>query len=283
MGGMKWIVMAVLLVVYAPSWLRAEEPLSVVKGIRVFRSGDGLGVEISADKDVTFTCTKMPQLLKIIVDLPRTDPGRPDIVYKYKSALISDVRLEKKTINNVPVTRVSVNLAEDADFTAQVDPSDSRKMTLLLHKSAPVPSAAASLGPRGKAVSDQQAASGKLAAPAATLAKDAVKNPGTGNHLAIQVTGVSCGRDGIEIKSGAAIAQFKAFTLKDPGRLIIDIPGAQSALRSLALPANRFGFSQARFGLFEGKLRVVFDAGAKPLPGYEVVPAATGLRVVRRD
>jgi len=281
MGSLKCIVMAIVLGLSAPSWLHAEGAPPTVKGIRVFRAGDGLGVEISADKNFEFTCTKMPQLLKIVIDLPRTEPGRSDIVYKYKSALISEVRLEKKTINDVLVTRVSVNLIEDADFTARIDPSDSSKLTVLLHKSAPVAAVAPPATIPGGAGSEKLAAVGKPAAPVTSLAKDVLKPSGL-NRPPISVTGVSCGRDSVEITSGGAIGEFKVFTLKEPERLIIDIPGATCALRSLALPVNSFGFSKARFGLFEGKLRVVLDAGAKPLPGYEVVQAATGLRVVLR-
>jgi len=282
MVSLKWIVMAIVLGLSAPSWLHAEGPLPTVKAIRVFRSGDGLGVEVSADKNLEFTCTKMPQLLKIVIDLPRTEPGRSDIVYKYKSALISNVRLEKKTINDVLVTRISVNLLEDADFTAQIDPSDGSKMTVLLHKSAPVAVATVSAAVPGGDGSQRPPAVGKPAVPVVSLPKDGLKPPVL-NHASISVTGVSCGSNSVEITSSAAIGEFKAFTLKEPERLIIDIPGANCALHSLALPANRFGFSKARFGLFEGKLRVVFDAGAKPLPGYEVVKVGTGLRVILRD
>ena len=282
MGSLKWILMAIALGLSAPSWLNAEGPLPTVKRIRVFRSGDGLGVEVSADKSFEFTCTKMPQLLKIVIDLPCTEPGRADIVYKYKSNLISDVRLEKKTINDVLVTRVSVNLREDADFTARVDPSDNRKLTVLLHKSAPTLSSGTSATIPGNAP-ERLPVAGEPAAPVASLAKDGSKPLGSGNSKPLLVTGVSCGTDSVEIKSGGSISEFKAFTLKEPERLIIDIPGASCALRSLALPANRFGFSKARFGLFEGKLRVVLDAGAKPLPGCKVVQVETGLRVVLRN
>jgi hypothetical protein len=282
MVGLKCIVMAIVLGLSAPSWLHAEGAPPTVKGIRVFRTGDGLGVEISADKKLEFTCTKMPQLLKIVIDLPRTEPGRSDVIYKYKSALISDVRLEKKTINDVLVTRISVNLIEDADFTARIDPSDASKMTVLLHKSATVPAAVVSATTPGGTGSEKPPAVDKPAVPVASLPKDGLQAPGL-NRQPISVTGVSCGPNSVEITSGGAIGEFKVFTLKGPERLIIDIPGATSALHSLALPANRFGFSKARFGLFEGKLRVVLDAGAKPLPGYEVVQAATGLRVVPRD
>jgi len=280
MAGLRCIVMAIVLGLSVPSWLHAEGALPTVKGIRVFRTGDGLGVEVSADKKLEFTCTKMPQLLKIVIDLPRTEPGRSDIIYKYKSTLISDVRLEKKTINDVLFTRISVNLIEDADFTARIDPLDASKMTVLLHQSAVVPARVVSAATPGGAGSERLPAVDKRAVP--VLPKDGLQPPGPGRQP-ISVTGVSCGPDSVEITSGGAVGAFKVFTLKGPERLIIDIPDATSTLHSLALPANRFGFSKARFGLYEGKLRVVLDAGAKPLPGYEVVKAATGLRVVLRD
>ena len=284
MRSVKFVLTLMVLGFWCPAWLHAEGALPVIKGVRVFRAGESVGVEISADKHFEYTCTKMPQLLKVVVDLPRTEPGGPDIVYRYKSALVSNIWLEKKTINDVVLTRVSVNLAEDADFTVSADTPDSKKVTVIFRKPPPVASAvtarpAAKPGSVGR---ERQPAAGKPSAPEAPVAKGALRPFAPLNDHPISVTGVYWGSDSIEIKSGGSIAEFKAFTLQQPGRLVIDIPGGQTTLGTLALPANRFGISKVRLALFGGKLRVVFDAGAKPFPGYDVVQTGAGLRVVLR-
>ena len=282
MSKLKFVLMmvTVLASVCAPAWLMAEESLPVIQGIRVFRSGDNLGVEISADKKFEYTCSKMPDLQRIVIDLPRTEPGRSDTVYKYKTVVISSIRLEKKTINDVMISRFSINLTEDADFEAVTDASDSTKLTLILRKPAPGSSAGkASAVPVNGAKGST--APGKPAAPASPASKSALRAV-PGADQPVTVTAVSCGTNSIEIQSNGSINEFNAFTLQQPGRLVIDIPGAQSTLRSLAIPANRFGVSKARIGIFEGKLRLVFVAGRKPFPGYDVVKTGTGLRIVLR-
>jgi len=281
MGRMKAIFMtlAMLALICAPAVIRAEEPLPVVKGIRVFVSGDNLGVEITADKNFEYTCTKMPHLLRVVVDLPLSEPGRPDTVYKYKSALISTIELQKKEINNVTITRFSINLTEDADFTAQKDASDKTKLTLMFRRLAPGSTAGTAAAKPPVPVAKVQPAAEKPAALAAPVPKP-VSTPVSGINQPVTITAVDCGADAIEIRSNGNIGDFEAFTLEQPGRLVIDISGAQSTLRSIGMPANRLGVIKARVAIFEGKLRVVLDAGAKPFPRYDVVKTATGLRIV---
>jgi len=283
MGSMKFLLAVMVLVLLSvPSWLQAEEPQPVLKGVRVFRSADALGVEISADRDLEYTCSKMPQLLRIIIDLPRTDPGRPETVYRYKSALISSIRIEKKSINDVMITRVSVNLSEDADFTARTDPTDSGKVTIFLRKPAPDTGAAtAAVLPEGSAAHGPSAA-GKSAAPAPTAPKEMLPTVVARNHGPATVTAVTYFADSIEIRSEGSIGAFKAFPLQNPGRLVIDITNAQTALRAIAITPNRLGVSKARISPFEGKLRVVFETGGQSFPECDVVRTGTGLRVVLR-
>lgn len=281
----KFILMSVMILGLAcyPACLQAEEPLPVLKGIRVFMAGPDLGVEISADKKFEYTCSKMPQLLRVVIDLPRTEPGIPDTVYRYKSAMISTIRIQKKSINDVQITRVSVDLPEDADYTIRTDSPDKTKLTLLFRKAAPG-STAETAAARPASIAQAQpapanAAAQRAPAPAPKPASTPVMARA---DQSVTVTGVSCGADSIEIRSSGNISEFKAFTLQQPGRLVIDIPGAQTTLRSIAIPANGLGVLKARTGIFEGKLRLVFEAGSKPFPAYDVVKTETGLRILSR-
>jgi hypothetical protein len=265
--------------VCAPAWSRADEPANVVRKIRVVRSGEYLGVEITADKDIVYTCSKMPSLLRIIVDLPRTEPGEPDTLYKVDSPMISSIRVEKKTINDVMVTRVSINLAEIADFSPLVTPADKNKLTIFLRKAEPNESAAsADLSPV-LSVAEKQPPE-QTSAPATTAPQPVEKSAVPAPTRAVIVNGVSIGGDAINIQAGAAVPDFRAFTLREPGRLVIDIPGAASNIHTIAVPNNRFGIKTARIGRHEGNLRLVFDTGRKPFPRYRAEATDTGLRVV---
>jgi hypothetical protein len=309
MKSITFILTLLVLALSVPSWLHAEGSQPTLKGIRVFRSGDNLGVEISADKSFEYTCTKMPQLLKVVIDLPRTEPGRPDTIYKFKAVNIARIWLEKKTVNDVKLTRVSVHLNEDADFTANIDPLDSTKLIVLFSKPAPAASGtvaakpvaakpvAAKPGPAKPGAPIPETPAAKTGGPnpvrpAAAVQTSAPEAPVStsaalqatvpGASQPITLTGVRYGTDFIEITTSGALGEYKAFTLQQPGRLVLDLPGVHTTLRPAAVPSNKFGVSKARFGATEGRLRVVFETGTQPFPDYDLVKTGTGLRITLR-
>jgi hypothetical protein len=278
--GMLKFILAVLVTgfICAPAASRAEVP-PVVTGIRVVADGDKLGVEISADKNLVYNCYKMPQLRKVIIDLPLTEPGRPDTLFRVNTRMIATIKLQKKTINDVMVTRLAVNLTEDADFTIAADPSNKKKITVFFHRPAPVLSVGVTPPPESVAParpSEREAP----AAPEPPAPKVQVKPDVQASGPAVTVSGVIVRADALEIQADGRISEFKAFILHDPERLVVDIPAATSKVRSIPVPANRLGIVRARLGIFEGRLRLVFEAGRQPIPHYSVVSTDTGLKVV---
>ncbi|NVO01049.1 MAG: AMIN domain-containing protein [Geobacteraceae bacterium] len=252
--------------VSCPALCLAEMPVPVLKGIRVFPAGESFGVEITTDKDLVYTCTKIPPLRKIIVDLPNTEPGRPDTEYKIDSALIADIRFARIFINDVLITRILINLKEDADYSASLDPSNRKSLTVMLHKVAAA-AAPAVVSP------------GSTNLPQSGVSRPEVKPLNTEPPSPVTVSAVSFTADAIDIHTNSQVAEFKAFTLPEPGRLVIDIPAARSSIKAITVPANGFGIVSARIGKFEGKLRLVFTTGRQPFPGYSVEKQSTGLRV----
>lgn len=298
MQRLRLLLAALMVGLLCASASGGAETAPLFKGVKVIKYGEDLGVEISTDRDIVYSCSKMPQLLRVVIDLPGTDPGRSDALYKVQSSLISTIRLQKKSINDVTVTRISVNLAEDADFTTRVDAADKTKLTVLLHKAArvsvPAPPltarSAASPASSSSSLSTSSSAAGQKreqqpplrrpVAPVAPLPRPVIKPvvPGTGQTVTLRA--VRFGADAIEIQTAGLVRNFKAFTLGDPGRLVIDLPAAKSSLDSISVPANGLGIVAARIGSYEGKLRLVFEAGQKPFPGYRVEKTETGLRVM---
>jgi hypothetical protein len=275
-------VLTAVLVLFpgVPASTRADGVMPVISGIRVVRSGDTLGVEISANTKLAYTCYKMPQLLRVVIDIPRTDPGRPDTLYRVNSDMIATIKLEKKTINDVMITRVAVNLSEDADFTEQADPADNKKLTVYFRRTGAVLSTGAPAAAPQKTAVEKEPVQEQPPATAPAAGKTAPTPIAPKAGPAVIVGKVVVGADTIDIQSDGIIREYRAFTLREPGRMVMDIPAAQTSLSSIFVPSNRFGIVKARIGYFEGKLRVVFDTGQKPFPGYDVVKTGAGLRVV---
>lgn len=137
-GKIVLTMLMALALLAAPAGLRAEEALPVVNGIKVIRTADNdIAVEISTDKKAAYTSYKMRDLLRVVVDFPESEPGKPETVQRYKSIIISSIWLEKRNINGVPISRVSINLTGDADYRVQGDASDSTKVRLVFTRPAP--------------------------------------------------------------------------------------------------------------------------------------------------
>jgi type IV pilus assembly protein PilQ len=85
----------------------------------------------------------------------------------------------------------------------------------------------------------------------------------------------------IHLQADGSLAGFKTFTLRDPARLVIDLPGIQNGLAQNAVSVGTAQVSRVRVAEHDGKLRVVIDAGqnAGDLAKSQVLPTADGLVV----
>ncbi|HEY6837444.1 MAG TPA: AMIN domain-containing protein, partial [Geobacteraceae bacterium] len=84
---------------------------------------------------------------------------------------------------------------------------------------------------------------------------------------------------GLEVNADAPLADFRAFILKEPHRLVVDIPRAKGSAGTVTLPANPWGIVTARTGVYPDKVRLVFDTSKAPVPPYTVAQTATGLKI----
>ena len=83
----------------------------------------------------------------------------------------------------------------------------------------------------------------------------------------------------VALQANGGIGSIEAFSLADPPRLVVDLPGlaAGSAARSVAVESNLV--AGVRLGAHDGKVRVVLDGGseADDFQGRQIMPGATGL------
>jgi type IV pilus assembly protein PilQ len=112
----------------------ADATPSVLKKIQVTGTGNDTRIEISADKPLTYTYYRMPELLKAVIDLAIVDPGHINPVITINSAMISKITVEKKSFYDFSLTRVVINLEKETEFAVKHDPADKGKILVTFGK-----------------------------------------------------------------------------------------------------------------------------------------------------
>ena len=95
----------------------------------------------------------------------------------------------------------------------------------------------------------------------------------------VRIREITTGESFIDIVTGGSIKKYKSFNLNHPGRLVIDIPGAKSAVDAKSISIKRFGISKVRIGINRTTVRIVLDAAQSLFPEYEIRPTENGLRI----
>jgi type IV pilus assembly protein PilQ len=117
------------------------------------------------------------------------------------------------------------------------------------------------------------------AAPAEPAAASAPMAPAK-HLLAVKPDGSASGTV-IHLQADGSLAGFQSFALRDPARLVIDLPGVQSGLAQNAVSVGTAQVQRVRVAAHDGKLRVVIDAGQNgaAFEKRQVLPVADGLVV----
>jgi type IV pilus assembly protein PilQ len=85
----------------------------------------------------------------------------------------------------------------------------------------------------------------------------------------------------IHLKGDGMLQSAETFTLDDPARLVIDLPGMKSSVAKDRIDVSSSQVSRVRVGAHADKVRVVIDGGsmADPFQDRRVMPVASGLVV----
>jgi len=127
-------------------------------------------------------------------------------------------------------------------------------------------------------------AAAEAAAPAAPEAPAAAASAPAKKLLAVKPDSSASGTT-IHLQADGSLSGFKSFTLSNPARLVIDLPGVQSGLAQSTVSVGSAQVSRVRVAGHDGKLRVVIDGGqnAAAIAKGQVQPAADGLVVAFGD
>lgn len=194
---------------------------------------------------------------RIVLDLDGVEPGPIADTVSVFDGTLEQVALVSSPVEGGGVrTRVELGLARAADY--QVVPQADR----LEIRVSPLEVAEAPAAP----------------APAPTPAPAAVSSP-PAKQLSAVAADAQDGGTLVRLVADGSIASPQHFSLADPERLVIDLPGLTNAAEAKTEVGSE-QVKRVRVAGHEGKVRVVID-GAAPgsLAGAQVVPQADGLAV----
>lgn len=193
-------------------------------------------------------------------------------------------------------------VAELAEAVVPLVPASSKQppSAVPAEKPAPVPVPEAALAELAPAVSTgakapaasvatpspllTQAASVKpLPSPAVftAAAKEPPPSPTREGSLAIPViSSLAVNGNGVEVVAGTTISSYDAFRLSSPERLVVDIPGLSVKPGLQGIEIGRFGVKRLRVGMYQDKVRLVFDAmDREGVPLHIIQKTAVGLKI----
>ena len=85
--------------------------------------------------------------------------------------------------------------------------------------------------------------------------------------------------EGIDLVTDGPVADYTAFPMTKPDRLVIDLPGVRNGVGSDKVNLNSFGITSARLVELEGKSRIVFHGRAGVFTLVKVIRTNQGVRL----
>jgi type IV pilus assembly protein PilQ len=253
----------------------ASAPSEVVD-ILVSSSDDGTTITVVGPVAPVFTAFEAADPERVVVEMANVAPG--DV----ESVAVGDGRVEEVRVasgdSEEAMTRVEVVLTAPS----QHDVTASEEGLVI------------ALSPRDSADAQDPWMAGDESAMAeesgegeagAWTGEPAESQLATESHAATKLTGVEAAPIGagtmIHLQGDGSVENAVAFTLENPARLVVDLPGMKSDVAKQTVEVGSTQVARVRVGAHADKVRVVVDGGsdAAPFDGRRVMPVPSGLVV----
>jgi type IV pilus assembly protein PilQ len=239
-------------------------PAATLRDVAVTRDGVATLVTLVGVEEPVYTAYLQREPHRLTVELSDVEPAEVREPVAVHDGLVEEVAVSPFSQGTGDgATRVEVTLAVEAEYEVKASPEG------LAIRVEPA-------GGGGRAPH----AEGEPAEPAAG-ARGAEAASGTAKRLAaVDVRRVEGGVV-LQLRADGAIESAGSFTLEDPERLVIDLPGLRSDVGRERIAVGAPQAERLRIGQHDGMVRVVVDGGpeARGFEGRRVVPVAGGLVV----
>ena len=292
----------------APNGAAASSTVQTIGDVSVSRDGDDSVVTLAGLMDPIYSVTTPGDENLVVVDL--VGVGKPDA-----ESLVDTVRDEDQQVaaydgvvdlvtvstfeeeGETPLTRVEIVLADGG--TAKVDTTGAGLEIRIQPMAAGMGNVDVSQNwgdetPVAEPMdydadtesSWQDEAPVAEAADAEPMYDDAmssveVEAPPTATRLMSVTTQTTDGGVLVGLDTDGSIGAVEAFTLEDPSRLVVDLPGLTAGENARSASVDSDFVTGVRVGAHDGKVRIVLDGGssAGDFSGRQIMPGTTGLWV----
>jgi type IV pilus assembly protein PilQ len=274
-----------------------ENAASSIGDVHVAKDGATTVITLLGLEQPVFTAFAQQDPDLVIVDLAAVETEAEEAPVAVYDGLVQEVSMAPfSTGTGEPMTRVEISLTAPARHT--VTPTE-RGLEIRIDSDA-----AAAEGMDIEDLAESAAAADDPWAVAPMLDADAPSTPieKAGEVLAAppaiagaepQPTGAPARKllaidvektaEGamLHLRADGSLPSAETFALQKPDRLVIDLPGLESAVKKSPIEVGSPMLARVRVGKHEKMVRVVADAGsaANPFEGRRVVPTANGLVV----
>jgi len=253
-----------------------------IADVRVERDGDATVVTLVGLDDPVFTAFQQVDPERIILDLSAVDADVPSGPLAVYDGLVEEISMSPfPGGGDEGMTRVEISVARAVVF--ETNPSEAG-LSIRLEPASGLfeASAEAGMDEVDDAADDPWAVASMPSGAEAEMAvapEPVATTPAT-TLRAIEARELEGGTL-IGLRADGEIASAASFTLENPDRLVIDLPGMVSQLESGRIEVGSGRVETIRVGQHEDMVRVVVDAGstAQPFEGRRVVPDQAGLWV----
>jgi type IV pilus assembly protein PilQ len=246
-----------------------------ISDVRVEHDGDATMITLLGVGDPVFTAFAQQDPHKVVVDIASLSPQSLAAPVAVNDGLVEEVLLSPySTGTGEPMTRVEVALSMAADYDV-VPVGEGLQIRI-----APLS------GSTGASTGFGSEADPWAIAPTTGGETDAAAPlPEATGPAATRLTGVEVREAGdgtvVHLVADGVIASAESFTLENPNRLVIDLPGLQNGMGRDKVEIGDRVVQRVRIGKHDDRVRVVVDAGdaEAPFESRQVQPAPNGLVV----
>ena len=233
----------------ASTLVEGEGAGGTLQDVRVERDGDATVVQLIGLEEPVFTAYRQQDPERLVVDLASVQPAELRAPVAVYDGLVEEVSVSPFSQGTGDgSTRVELTLAVEADYVVEPSADGLAIRVAPVTGMAPVPTIEAKkLGEATETAAGRPWTSLASADPATKL-------------VAIDVRKVSGGVV-LQLRADGAIESAGSFTLEGPERLVIDLPGLDSAVGRDRIAVGAAQAERLRIGKHDGMVRVVVDGG----------------------
>ena len=241
----------------------AEEPASkVITDIVAGEDSAATVVTVKGNQPLTYTAVKQDFPQGVLFHFPNTALDNiNNVYYPPDNQIIGSIRASEIDSNG-KTTRIFIALKQDVPYS--LNPDGSNLQITFPHSAEP---AAAAAEPEAKTPPAAKAKTPETPAAAATMLKK-ITTTDHGDYLTIKVT------------ADGTIRNHKAFTLKNPDRIVFDLIGIGSPYKTTQsiIVKSKFASRIRHFG-HPTKLRVVVESSRAYFSKYKATSVGDGLLI----